>query len=89
MREFEVKPELDKKLIKLSKRDKSTYETVMKKIEEILKSEDVEHYKNLRYNMKDSKRVHIGPFVLVFSYDKKKDFISFEDFKHHDDIYRG
>ena len=88
MREFEVKPELDKKLIKLSKRDKSTYETVIKKIEEILNSVKVEHYKNLSYDMKEFKRVHIGSFVLVFSYDKKKNFISFEDFKHHDDVYK-
>ena len=55
---------------------------------EIVNSDDVEHYKNLRYNMKDSKRVHIGHFVLVFSYNKSKDFISFEDYDHHDKIYK-
>lgn len=87
MRDFEIKPELDKKLIKLSKRDKALYESVMKKIDEILISE-IEHYKNLRYNMKDSKRVHIGHFVLIFSYDKTKDFVSFEDFDQHDKIYK-
>ncbi|MDO8741254.1 MAG: hypothetical protein Q7J54_06815 [Candidatus Woesearchaeota archaeon] len=87
MREFEIKPELDKKLVKLSKKDKKAYEAVMKKIDEVLDSSDVEHYKNLRYNMKDSKRVHIGHFVLVFSYDKSKDFVSFEDYDHHDNIY--
>lgn len=88
MREFEIKPELDKKLIKLSKKDKSKYEAVMKKIEEVISSEDIEHHKNLRYNMKDSKRVHIGHFVLVFSYDKSNDFVSFEDYDHHDKIYQ-
>ncbi|MDO8459643.1 MAG: hypothetical protein Q7S74_00900 [Nanoarchaeota archaeon] len=60
----------------------------MKKIEEVVASYDVEHYKNLRYNMKDSKRVHLGHFVLVFSYDKKLDFVSFEYFDHHDNIYK-
>ena len=88
MHEFEIKPELDKKLVKLSKKDKKAYEAVMKKIDEILNSSDVEHYKNLRYNMKDSRRVHVGHFVLVFSYDKSKDFVSFEDYDHHDNIYR-
>jgi mRNA-degrading endonuclease RelE of RelBE toxin-antitoxin system len=88
MREFEIKPELDKKLIKLSKKDKNRYEAVMKKIEEVVSSGDVEHYKNLRYDMKDSKRVQIGHFVLVFSYDKSKDFVSFEDYDHHDNIYK-
>lgn len=88
MREFEIKPELDKKLIKLSKKDKSRYESVMNKIDEVLCSDDIEHYKNLRYDMKDSKRVHVGHFVLVFSYDKTNDFVSFEDYNHHDNIYR-
>ena len=87
MHEFEIKPELHKKLVKLSKKDKNTYEAVMKKIDEVVDSYDIEHYKNLRYDMKDSKRVHIGNFVLVFSYDKSKDFVSFEDFDHHDNIY--
>ena len=88
MREFEIKPELDKKLVKLSKKDKNSYEAVMKKIQEVVDSPNVEHYKNLRYDMKDSKRVHIGHFVLVFSYDKSKDFVSFEDYDHHDKIYK-
>ncbi len=86
MRKFEIKPELYKKLVKLSKKDKKSYEAVMRKIDEVVNSSSVEHYKNLRYNMKDSKRVHMGHFVLVFSYDK--DFISFEDYDHHDNIYR-
>ena len=37
--------------------------------------------------MKDSKRVHIGHFVLVFQYDKVIDTINFDDFDHHDNIY--
>ncbi len=88
MREFEIKPDLGKKLVKLSKKDKVSYEAVMNKIQEVVVSSDIEHYKNLRYDMKDSKRVHIGHFVLVFSYDKAKDFVSFEDYDHHDNIYK-
>ena len=87
MSEFEIKPELQKKLIKLFKKDRTAYEKVMKKIEEVASSGDVEHYKNLRHDMKESKRVQIGPFVLVFSYEKSNDFVSFEDFDHHDNIY--
>ncbi len=87
MHEFEIKPELEKKLIKLSKKDKKTYEKFMKKIKEIIESYDIEHYKNLGYDMKENKRVHIGHFVLVFSYDKSKDIVSFDDFRHHDDVY--
>ena len=87
MREFEIKLELSKKLAKLSKKDKNSYEAIMKKIQEVFKSANIDHYKNLRYDMKESKRVHIGHFVLVFSYDKSKDFLSFEDYNHHDNIY--
>ena len=88
MREFETKPELEKILKKLINKDKKLYEQIIKKIQEIIGCYDLEHYKNLRYNMKDSKRVHIGYFVLIFSYDKKRNFVSFEYFDHHDNIYK-
>jgi mRNA-degrading endonuclease RelE of RelBE toxin-antitoxin system len=88
MREFEIKQGLHKILARLSKKDKAAFEAVMNKIQEVLNSGDVEHYKNLRYNLKDSKRAHIGHFVLVFCYDKSKDFISFEDYDHHDNVYQ-
>ena len=59
----------------------------MKKIHEIVHSGDIEHYKNLKYNMKDSKRVHLGHFVLLFRYDKNNGLVSFDDLDHHDNIY--
>jgi mRNA-degrading endonuclease RelE of RelBE toxin-antitoxin system len=60
----------------------------MKKVKDVFNSSNVEHYKNLRYDMKNSKGVHIGQFVLIFSYDKAKDFVSFEDDDPRDMIYR-
>lgn len=87
MREFEVKPDLQKILVKLFKKDKAAYEAVMNKISEVVNSGDVEHYKNLRHDLKDLKRVHVGHFVLVFSYDSSRDFVSFVDYDHHDKIY--
>jgi len=85
---YEIKPSLQKTLHKLSKKDKVLYEQVIKKIDEIINSYDVEHYKNLKYDLKDSKRVHIGHFVLVFGFDKTTNIISFLDFDHHDNIYK-
>jgi len=87
MYEWQVSKGLERKLKKLSKKDKSLYEQVLKKINEIVNSSDVEHYKNLRYNMKYSKRAHIGHFVLVFQFFKSKNLINFDDFDHHDRIY--
>lgn len=87
MYKFIVSETLEIILKKLSKKDASLYEQVMKKIDEIINSLDIEHYKNLRYNMKDSKRVHIGHFVLIFQFDKTYQIINFDDFDHHDKIY--
>ncbi len=88
MHNSKISKHLQEVMRKLSKKDKSIYEQILKKIDEIKKCYDVEHYKNLRYNLKDSKRVHIGHFVLVFQYDKITDTLNFDDFDHHDVIYR-
>jgi len=89
MHEFEIKPHLHRILAKLSKKDKVAYEAAIGKIKEIINSPDVEHYKNLRYDLKDQKRVHITKnFVLVFSYDQTKNLITFLDYDHHDKIYK-
>ncbi|MEK6882549.1 MAG: type II toxin-antitoxin system RelE/ParE family toxin [Nanoarchaeota archaeon] len=88
MHNFQVSEHLQEVIKKLAKKDKSLYEQLLKKIEEVVESYDLKHYKNLRYNMKDSKRVHLGHFVLVFQYEKKSDTINFDDFDHHDNIYK-
>ena len=88
MYNYEVMPNLQRILNKLFKKDKSRYEQVMNKIEEIINSSDVEHYKNLRYDLSDKKRVQIGHFVLVFSFIKSENKIIFLDFDHHDVIYK-
>lgn len=88
MYSYEILPNLQRILKKLAKKDKKLYEQIIKKIEEIINAYDVEHYKNLRNDLKDLKRVHIGHFVLVFNFDKKNNKIIFEDFDHHDNIYK-
>jgi len=88
MYNFQVSEHLQKILKKISKKDNDLYNQVLKKIDELIHSENVEHYKSLRHNMKDSKRVHIGHFVLVFQYKKEENLIDFDDFDHHDNIYK-
>lgn len=88
MRDFVEAPSLGRIMKKLRKKDRPRYEQVMSKINEILTCDDVEAYKNLRYGMKDRKRVHIGSFVLVFSYDKEHDFVTLLYYDHHDNIYK-
>jgi len=88
MHNFQTSEHLKKIMQKLSKKDKSIYEQPIKKMDEIVNNLDIEHYKNLRYDMKDSKRVHVGSFVLIFQYDKKNDMINFDYFDHYDKIYK-
>ena len=87
MYSYEIISYLQERLNKLSKKDKNTYERVLNKIQEVVSSGDVEHYKNLRYDMSDKKRVQIGHFVLVFKFIKEENKIKFIDFDHHDKIY--
>jgi len=79
---------LDRILAKLEKKDKKLYENLLNKIEEVLFSSDIEHYKNLKYKLKKFKRVQIGSHVLTFKHYKEDDFVYFTDFDHHDNIYK-
>ena len=89
MREFELSLKLKRILKKLAKKDRVRYEAALKKIDEVCSSQDIGHYKNLSYDMKEFKRVHIlSHFVLIFKFDKKTGKTKFEDLQHHDDIYR-
>ena len=89
MYNWERSEKLKKILEKLFKKDKVRYETTLSKIREVLNSEEPNHYKNLSYDLKQFKRVHIDShFVLIFKVDEKKKIIWFEDLQHHDIIYR-
>ena len=79
--------EITRKLSKLKKKNRKYYLIVLKKIDQILANPE-HKYKDLHYNMKGIKRVHIGHFVLVFVINHIRKTISFEDFNHHDIIYR-
>ncbi len=88
MYSHEITQPLQRILNKLSKKDRVIYEQVLKKIDEIINSPNVEHYKNLKYDLKDKKRVHVGSSVLVFKFIKGENKIFFLDYDHHDIIYK-
>lgn len=84
---IEFSKELITKMEKIKKKNIVLFETTIKKIAEIKK--DPEHYKPLRYNLKDYRRVHVmKSFVLVFKIDYTNNKIIFEDLEHHDKIYK-
>ena len=78
---------LVKKLVKLKKKNPDHYSKVRKKMNSIL-SNPKHNYKFLHHSMKGINRVHLGHFVLVFVIDHKNKIISFEDYDHHDNIYK-
>ncbi len=88
MRNFLIEDKLKKIIEKLHKKNPSVYEALMKKIEEILNCDNVEHYKNLRSPLQEYKRVHIGSSsILLFKYVKSEDLVVFYDLDHHDSAY--
>mgnify|MGYP001558220567 CR=1 FL=1 len=87
---YDFSDELKKTLKKLVAKDRQRYEIIMKKVEEVVSRnpETIDFYKNLRHDLKDFKRVHIDKsFVLIFRVYRKENFILFQRFRHHDQIY--
>ena len=83
---YEIHPDLDKILSKLAKRDKVQFEAILKKIDEIIHCDDINHYKNLRSPLHRYKRVHVhSSFVLIFKVED--DAVVFRYYDHHDNIY--
>jgi YafQ family addiction module toxin component len=88
---FDLTDELKFIIQKLCKKDRKRVEMINKKIKQIINCDSVsiQHYKNLRHDLKDFKRVHIDTsFVLIFKVDIQNNHILFVDFDHHDNIYK-
>lgn len=87
---FDLTDTLKIKIRKIAKKDKKKALIINKKIKEIINNNEktIEKYKNLKYKLKNIKRVHIDKyFVLTFKVDKDNKFILFIDFEHHDKAY--
>ncbi|MEM2916386.1 MAG: hypothetical protein QXT19_03465 [Candidatus Woesearchaeota archaeon] len=83
---LELRESIEKKFLKLRKRNPKQLEIIWKKIEEILQNPN--HYKNLRSPLQHLKRIHIDKsFVLVFSVNETTKTVTIEDYDHHDKIY--
>src|SRR3989338_2983436 len=88
--EYDLSDELKQTIKKLKKKDHKRVEIIYKKINQITSCDEftIDHFKNLRYDLSDEKRVHIDKsFVLSFKADKKRKFILFTSFDHHDDAF--
>ena len=79
--------EITRKLTKLKKKDSKHFNIILKKIDWILKNPE-HRFKDLHHDMKGIKRIYIGHFVLIFKVDNINKIVSFEDYDHHDKIYK-
>ncbi len=70
---------------RMAKRDKRQLIAINEKIKEIL--ENPYHFKPLRGDMKGSRRVHFGHFVMTYEILEKEKTIRFLDYDHHDNIF--
>ncbi len=84
---LKIKPQLEKKLKKLKRKNPKQLNIIFKKINEIILNPH--HYKNLSKPLQMWKRIHIdNSFVLTFSINENNKTITLEDYEHHDKIYR-
>lgn len=65
------------------KKDKKLFAQLTRQMEKILREPNIG--KPLRYTLKNRRRVHVGPFVLVYEFHNEE--LRFLDFDHHDKIY--
>ncbi len=60
---------------------------VLKKIDDILLSQELDHYKNLRYDLKKYKRVHVNDSYVILFFGNDN-IVYFVDYNHHDNMYK-
>ncbi|MDD5086171.1 MAG: type II toxin-antitoxin system RelE/ParE family toxin [Candidatus Nanoarchaeia archaeon] len=72
---------------KLKLKDPALFKALKTKINQIarLDKEAINHFKNLRGDLSNYKRVHVGSFVLFFKIEG--DTIIFDKLRHHDEAY--
>ena len=85
MREYEIKPYLQKVLNKLSKKDKLQFEILTRKIKEILENPQIGE--PLKGNMAGQKSVHVRNFCLIYEILENEKAVKLLDYDHHDNVY--
>ena len=62
-------------------------QNILKKRDEILESENLDHYKNLTKSLKKYRSVHVNnSYVILFFGDDGT--VYFVDYAHHDTVYK-
>ena len=75
--------QFEKSMKKLEKKDKALFSQIQKKLIDIV--QDPEHYKSLKNILAGYRRMHFGPFVLVFKIEGN--VVRIISLDHHDKAY--
>ncbi|MDD5144379.1 type II toxin-antitoxin system RelE/ParE family toxin [Methanoregula sp.] len=78
-------PDVEATFRKMKTKDAARFEQVVKKLQEI--GENPETGKPLHRPLQGRWRVHIGHYVLIYKFDKKKGLITLVKYAHHDEAY--
>ena len=82
---LEVSPEFEDDYRRLCGRNAGLRRAVDSKVAQIV--ERPLHYKPLRAPLHGVRRVHIGPFVLLFEPDESREVVRLLRLAHHDEAY--
>ena len=80
---IEFSLQFEKSIKKLKKQDKALFNQIQKKLIDIV--QNPEHYKALRNVLAGYRRIHFGPFVLVFKIEGNA--VRIISLDHHDKTY--
>jgi YafQ family addiction module toxin component len=80
---IEFSSQFEKSIMKLKKKDKILFSQIQKKLIDIVKNP--ERYKNLGNVFAGYRRLHFGPFVLIFKIEKN--IVRVISLDHHDKAY--
>ena len=79
----EFSSQFEKSMKKLEKKDKALFSQIQKKLIDIV--QDPVHYKTLKNVLAGYRRIHFGPFVLVFKIEEN--VVRIISLDHHDKAY--
>ena len=82
---LEVSPEFEEDYRKFCGRNAGVRRAVDKKVAQLLAKPL--HYKPLRAPLQGVRRVHVGPFVLLFEPDERRAVVRLLRLAHHDEAY--
>jgi mRNA-degrading endonuclease RelE of RelBE toxin-antitoxin system len=71
----------------LNKLKAKELDNLLKKRDEVMSCKDLNHYKNLKYDLKKYKKIHVNySYIVLFFGDDS--IVYFVDYEHHNKIYK-